>query len=326
MALPQDRPVPGHGKLSVLTEGAWLASAWIPLTLTAATLQALRTAAQKWLGGSLTTDAATYVRYLFAWPVAVVYAAVIALVFAVALPVPTFESFAWAALGATGQIGGTRFLLKALESRNFAVGVAYSKTDVIQAAIFETAVLGAAIAWGAVAGIVIATAGVMIISLKPGQRSLRTLLAGLGEPAALYGLMSGASLAVSGVAVRGAVTSLDGGAGVHGAALVALITVLTLQVLAMGAWLAWREPGSFAAIARVWRPAAFAGVAGGFGSICWFLALGLQNVAYVRTLGLVEILATVALSRFMFKERARAGEIVGIAILLSGIVLVLNAG
>lgn len=330
MALPQDRPVPGDGKLSALSEwplwGVLIASAWIPLTITAATLQSLRTAAQKWLGGSLTTDAATYVRYLFAWPVAVIYAAVIALVFAVTLPVPTPESLAWAALGAAGQIGGTRFLLKALESRNFAVGVAYSKTDVIQAAIFETLVLGAAIAWGAVAGIVIATAGVIIISLKPGQRSLRTLIQGLGEPAALYGLLSGASLAVSGVAVRGAVTSLDTGDGVHGAALVALITVLTLQVVVMGAWLAWRQPGSFAAIGRVWRPAMFAGVAGGFGSICWFLALGLQNVAYVRTLGLVEILATVALSRFMFKERARAGEYAGIAILLTGIVLVLNAG
>jgi drug/metabolite transporter (DMT)-like permease len=326
VALPQDGPVPGDGKLSVLSDSAWIASAWIPLTLTAATLQALRTAAQKWLGGSLTTDAATYVRYLFAWPVAVIYAAVMALAFAVVLPLPTAESLAWAALGAAGQIGGTRFLLKALESRNFAVGVTYSKTDVIQAAIFETAVLGASIAWGAAAGIVIATAGVMMISLKPGQRSLRALVTGLGEPAALYGLLSGASFAISGVAVRGAVTTLDAGGGVHGAALVALITVLTLQVVVMGAWLAWRQPGSFAAIASVWRPAMFAGVAGGFGSICWFLALGLQNVAYVRTLGLVEILASVALSRFMFKERARPGEYVGIAILLTGIMLVLNAG
>ncbi len=44
---------------------AW---AWIALTLLAASLQAFRTAAQKWLGGSLTTGAATYVRYLFALP------------------------------------------------------------------------------------------------------------------------------------------------------------------------------------------------------------------------------------------------------------------
>ena len=72
---------------------------------------------------------------------------------------------------------------------------------------------------------------------------------------------------------------------------------------------------------------AFATIAaGGIGSICWFLALGLQQVAYVRTLGLVEILATIAISRLMFKEHPRMRELVGIFILLIGIALVLNAG
>ena len=46
----------------------------------------------------------------------------------------------------------------------------------------------------------------------------------------------------------------------------------------------------------------------------------------MRTLGLVEILATIAISRLMFKEHPRMRELAGIFILLIGIALVLNAG
>lgn len=319
MALPQDGPVRGGRKLSVPD---W---AWIPLTVAAASFQAARTSAQKWLSGRISTDAATYVRYLFALPVAILYALVLVFVFDAVLPVPTLNALAWAASGALAQIGGTWFLLKALESRNFAVGVAYSKTDVVQAAIFEAAVMGAAVTWGAAAGILIATLAVMLIAAKGSTDPLKALLSGLGEPSAIYGLLSGASLAVSGVAVRGAVLALDEG-DIAAAAVVGLLMVLTIQVVAMGTYLAIREPGGFATIGRAWKASAFAGLVGGLGSLCWFWALGLQQVAYVRTLGLVEILATVLLSRFLFKERPQRRELIGIAILLAGIALVLNSG
>lgn len=302
---------------------AW---AWIALTLLAASLQAFRTAAQKWLGGSLTTGAATYVRYLFALPVAAVWALILHFGFGVEVPLPGAASFAYAAANAATQIAGTAFLLMALQSRNFAVGVAYSKTDVVQAAAFEALVLGAAITWGAAAGIAIATLAVMLMSLKSGVRPLEALVSGITEKAAVYGLLSGASFAISGVMVRAAVLNYGPDAPLAGAAVSALLTVLSLQVVVMGAFLVWREPGTFAAIGRSWKAAAFAGAAGGIGSICWFLALGLQQVAYVRTLGLVEILATIAISRLLFKEHPRTRELAGILILLAGIALVLNAG
>lgn len=302
---------------------AW---AWIAFTLSAAILQAFRTAAQKWLGGALSTGAATYVRYLFALPVAVAWALILAWGFSAGVPLPGAASFAYAAANAATQIAGTAFLLMALQSRNFAVGVAYSKTDVVQAAAFEGLVLGAAITWGAAAGIAIATIAVMVMSLKPGVSALDALLSGLTEKAAVFGLLSGASFAISGVMVRAAVLNYPPETALAGAAVSALLTVLTLQVVFMGAYLAWREPGSFAAIGRSWRAAAFAGIAGGIGSICWFLALGLQQVAYVRTLGLVEILVTIAISRLLFRENPKTRELVGIVILVIGIALVLNAG
>ncbi len=324
MALPQDRPVRGGGELSGVSSGHWPDWLWIALTVGAASFQAARTAAQKWLSGRLTTAAATYVRYLFALPVAALYALLLVFAFGGALPTPGWPSFAWACVGAIGQIGGTFFLLKALEARNFAVGVAYSKTDVVQAALFEAAVMGATVTWGAAAGIAIATFAVMLMSAR-GAHPLRSLAEGVFERSAVFGLLSGASLAVSGVAVRGAVLALEGADEAAGA-VVALLTVLTIQIVTMGVYLLAREPASFGAIGRSWKASLFAGVVGGLGSLCWFFALGLQQVAYVRTLGLVEILATVALSRFLFKEHPKRRELVGIVILLTGIALVLNSG
>lgn len=285
----------------------------------------MRTAAQKWLTGRLSTDAATYVRYLFAWPIAAAYGVLITLAFGVALPAPTAASLGWSALVAAGQIGGTRFLLKALESRNFAVGVAYSKTDVVQAAMFEALILGAAISWGGAGAVILATLGVMAISLKAAPREAMERWRGFGEASALYGLLSGSCFAVAGVSVRSAVLDLEG-AGALGASIVALISVLTMQVAAMGGYILWREPAALGAIRRSWRVAGFAGACGALSSICWFLALGLQKVAYVRTLGLVEILATIAISRFLFREKSSVREIAGIVLLLAGIVLLLNAG
>lgn len=285
----------------------------------------MRTAAQKWLTGRLSTDAATYVRYLFAWPIAAAYAVTIALAFDVTLPRPTPVSLGWSAVVAVAQIAATRFLLKALESRNFAVGVAYSKTDVIQAAIFEAAILGAAVTWGGAGAVILSTLGVMLISLKAAGRGIAVVWQGFNEASAVYGLLSGSCFAVAGVAVRSAVLDLEG-AGALGASIVALMSVLTIQLVAMGAFILVREPQSFAAIGRAWKVGTFAGACGAGSSICWFLALGLQKVAYVRTLGLVEILATIAISRFLFKEKSAAREIVGIVLLLAGIVLLLNAG
>ena len=46
---------------------------WIPLTIAAAFFQNLRSALQKHLKSRLSTAGATYVRFFYAWPFAVIY-------------------------------------------------------------------------------------------------------------------------------------------------------------------------------------------------------------------------------------------------------------
>lgn len=272
----------------------------------------------------MTTGAATYVRYIFTLPFAAAWALLLAAGFGVALPWPNAASLLGSAGVAGGQIVGTWFLLQALQSRNFAVGVAYSKTDVLQAALFEALVLGSAVTLGAAMAMLIATAGVMLISLKSAGRSPIGLLGGLADRSAAYGLLSGAGFAIAIVSVRSAVLALSE-SGPFAASIVALLSTLVMQVVGMGAWLAWREPAAFGVMARHWRVPVFVGAMGALGSICWFLAMSVQEVAYVRTLGLVEIVATIVISRVLFKEKTVLREIAGIVILLIGIALLLNS-
>jgi uncharacterized membrane protein len=78
-------------------------------------------------------------------------------------------------------------------------------------------------------------------------------------------------------------------------------------------------------IFRAWRPSVSAGFLGAFASQCWFVAFATAPVAAVRTLGLVEIFFAQVLSRSLMKERPTQRELVGLALLIAGVVLVLWA-
>jgi drug/metabolite transporter (DMT)-like permease len=60
------------------------------------------------------------------------------------------------------------------------------------------------------------------------------------------------------------------------------------------------------------------------GTICWLTAMALQSVAYVRTLGLIELVFTFMISVFAFREKPKRNEVIGVALLVGGIALVLS--
>ena len=171
---------------------------------------------------------------------------------------------------------------------------------------------------------VIATIGVMLISLRRSDAPWRDLLTGWTDIAALLGLASGGLFAISAVAFRAASIGLGHESFVMSAGYT-LAWAQTLQTLLLGLWLAAREPGQLDAVARAWRPGTLVGLTGTLGSICWFTAFTIQVAAYVRTLGLFELVLTFLVGRFAFGERASRFEILGVAALIAGIVLVLHS-
>ncbi|MBM3570243.1 MAG: DMT family transporter [Alphaproteobacteria bacterium] len=297
--------------------------AWIPITLSAALFQALRTALQRRLKSQLSTNGATFTRFLFGLPLAAIYLVALRAALDETMPTPNPEFWAWLAIGGLAQILATSALILSLSLGNFAVGTAYSKTEVIQVAVFEALFLGLAVSIAGAGAIAVASIGVMLMSLARLDRPLAALRQGLTQPATLYGLGSGALFAIAAVGFRGASLSL-GHPQLFLAAAFTLAFANLFQTLVMAAWLSWREPGQIALVRRHWRPAAQVGVLSFLGSGCWFTAMAIQQAAYVRTLGLVELVFSLAISFLAFRERPRRAEIAGMALIAVGVAVVLN--
>jgi drug/metabolite transporter (DMT)-like permease len=294
----------------------WL---WIPISIGAALAQNLRTAVQRKLKGRLSTNGANYTRFVFGVPLALAWLAALALGAGIPLAKPSASFWLALVVGGVSQILATSALLEATARRNFAAGIAFSKTEAVQAALFETLVLGAALAPLGALAVGIATAGVMLVSLA------RPTGAGWRDPAVGYGLASGALFAISAVAFRGASLALGHPSFLMSAA-TTLLGAQALQTALLGGWLAWREPGQLAAVRANWRVASLAGATGTLASAGWFTAMTLTLAAYVRTLGLVELLFTFAIGRIVFLESPTGREVAGAALLAAGIALLLNAG
>lgn len=295
---------------------------WIPITVAAAFMQNARSALQKHLKGRLTTLGATYVRFLYAAPFALLYVAVLNGAGGKALPEPNGMFLLYAALGGVSQIVFTGLLMWLFSFRNFAVGTTFSKTEVVQIAILGFLIIGDTLSALAALAIGIAAIGVMVLSAGQTNITARSLLTSLAEKATLIGLASGAFLGASVVFFRGASLALGHDDFVMAAAFT-LAVALIIQTVVMGLYLAVREPGTLKAVFVHWRWSLAVGVAGVLASIGWFTAFTLENAAHVRAVGQIELIFTFIASIFFFGEKSNRAEVAGILLVAAGIVMLI---
>ena len=295
---------------------------WVPITLAAAFMQNLRSALQKHLRRSLGTSGATFCRFVYAVPLALAYVTLLGEGYGLAWPVPNPRFALFAMLGGVAQITATALLVHLFTLRNFAAGTAYSKTETVQTAIFGVVILGEAVSLAAALAIGVSLAGVMAISVARSALSFRNLLLGWTGRAAFIGILSGSFFGLSAVAYRAASLSL-GGDGFLMQAAFTLACVVVFQSVLMAAWIRMREPGELTRVLRAWRVASLVGVSGMVASAGWFTAMTLENAAYVRALGQVELVFTFIASWFFFRERSTALEIGGILLIVAGILILL---
>jgi len=232
-------------------------------------------------------------------------------------PVPQFTAAyaGWLLLGAVSQLAATAVMLLAMKQRNFVIGVAYSKTDALQVAVFASIFLHELPGWATMLAIGLATAGVVMLSMpqrRPGEALSWT------EGAALYGLASGAGFALSAVGYRGAALQLQGvspwlvaGWGV--------LLAQSLQTVLLGGWLAARSRASLRATVTAWRVSMAAGGMGAAASFGWFAAFALTSAANVRTLGMVEVVFSLAVSHRFMREKLSRHERAGLVLVCIGL-------
>ena len=80
-------------------------------------------------------------------------------------------------------------------------------------------------------------------------------------------------------------------------------------------------PGQLGAVLRSWRVSGWVGFSGMLASAGWFTAMTIQNAAYVRALGQIELVFTFIASTLFFGERTTPVELLGILLVISGILV-----
>ncbi len=287
---------------------------WAVFTLIAAAAQTARNAMQRELTATLGTVGATHVRFLFGFPFALLFLTGVMFATGYGVPRPGLAFWPWVIAGAATQIAATATMLAVMGERSFVVAYAFIKTEPVSVALFGLIVLGDKITLLSATAILIATAGVIVISLKPGVSKVST------TRSTIIGLLSGALFAVSAIGYRGAILSLHLPHFVM-AATFTLTVGLVLQAALLSAYLALRDPAVLRAIAKAWKPSLFAGFMGAFASQFWFLGFAITSAANVRTLALVEVLFAQGVTHFIFKQPITAREGFGVVLVVIGVAL-----
>jgi drug/metabolite transporter (DMT)-like permease len=292
-----------------LSHPAWL---WIAVTVWAAFAQTVRNAAQRHLTAELGTLGATLVRFLYGLPYAVLFLVAAKQFGASGFPDFNLKFLAWVLMGALAQTAATALLLRVMQERNFALGVAYSKSEILQVAVFGVAFLGDPLTLMAMLAVLAGTVGVLMISPPKGSS--------FSKKAALLGLASGAGFALSAVGYRGAALALD--TNFLMAAAYTLVWAQLLSTLVLGGWLCFAQIELLKKVFAAWRFSQLAGFMGAAASAGWFTAFAIEPAAHVRTLGLVELVFSYLVSRRIFRERLSWMELGGMAMLAVGVALI----
>ena len=294
---------------------------WIWVTIAAALSQSLRTAQQKNLKPILGNFGASFVRFSYAIPFAWAWIIIYSLLFNVKFPELNFAFFFWVTVAGLTQIIFTVLLITLFSHRSFAAGTAFSKTEVLQAAIFEAIILGHVVSLKLGLAIMLGVIAVFLLSIAKSKLTFKNLLNSLFTKQAALGLGSGAFLGFCTVAFRAATDSLGNGDLIMNASITGGISVL-IQTALMGIWMFRYANKELHLTFKHWRRSSLVGLFGAITTACWFYAFSANAVAPVRALGQIELVIALLISVFFFKERPTKKEILAIFLLISSIILV----
>ena len=291
---------------------------WVIATIAAAAVQTIRFMLQKRLKGlGLSTGGATFSRFLFAVPLASAGVAVLLAWRGYSIPPLGWAFWGFAIAGGIAQIIATFCTVALFSERSFAVGIAFTKTETVQVALFSAVFLAEAVSGLGILAILIGLAGVLMLS-----RPAEGWLAGkILNRATVLGLLAGAFFGLSAIGYRGATLEIANPDPLF-RAILALACVTAFQTVAMALWLRWREAGEVTKVLGAWRATLPVGVTGVLGSLGWFTAFALQNAAYVRSVGQVELIFSILVSLLVFGEKPKPREIAGMGLLAVSIVLI----
>jgi drug/metabolite transporter (DMT)-like permease len=295
-----------------------MALTWILFTLMAAFMQAWRNAFQKQLSTTVDVYGVTLARFIFVLPLALLYISCLYHFQPVTDSVHFNLRFAiYVLIAALSQIAATALMVQLFKQKNYAIGVGLAKSEAVLAAIIAVVFLSdhlSLLGWFGVA-----VGGFAVFLMSKGRDisdfSIQTLCIGIG---------SGLCFAITSLLVREASLELTNLPFIHRAAWVLLMVIgtqcfLLLMYLSIfrraTLWAMWQRIG------LTFRVSLCSFLA----SLGWFSAMSIQSVPIVKTLGQVEIIFSMLISAYFFKEKLARAEHLGIVLVVIAAFLVIWA-
>ncbi|MCH7315743.1 DMT family transporter [Acinetobacter sp. ANC 3882] len=291
---------------------------WILFTLMAAFMQAWRNAFQKQLSTSVDVYGTTLARFIFSPIFAFSYLAFLYWHQPVTTSVHFSDKFwFYIVIAGISQIYATALMVKLFQQKNYAIGVGLAKSEAILAALVGVLFLQEHLStWGWV-GVVIGGLAVFLLSKGKQQSdlSLKTLMIGLG---------SGLCFAITSLLVREASLELSMLPFLHRAAWV-LCSLISFQCIVLLIYLVFFSRST---LYKMWQRVGLTlrvSICSFLASVGWFSAMSMQTVAIVKTLGQVEILFSLLISAFFFKEKLAKTDHLGLWLVIVAAIMVIWA-
>jgi drug/metabolite transporter (DMT)-like permease len=289
---------------------------WVFFTLGAVVLQTFRNALQSKLSDHISTSGVTLARFLFAPPIALTYLILLYTFSHQTIPEFTLKFIFLVLLASVMQISATSLMVILFKQKNFTVGAGLAKSEALVAGVLGTVFFGSQLSWFGWIGILVGAAAIFVLSGggKKGQLSLKTVI---------IGLACGTCFALTSLFVREA-SHLLNVPFPHSAAWV-LLWVLCIQTTLLVSYISVKNKKTFVALKNNAKITLATSIISCLGTICWFSAVSLHHVAYVKTLGQVEVLLTMLVATIWLKNKVQKHEVIGLLLIAVAAILVMWA-
>lgn len=295
-----------------------MAISWIFFTLMAAFMQAWRNTFQKQLSTTVDVWGVTLARFIFALPFAIIYLSSL-YHFKPVENIIHFTPRFWVyiVIAGSSQILATALMVKLFQQKNYAIGVGLAKSEAILAAVIGVVFLADHLSVLAWIGVVLGAYAVFLLS--KGQQ-----ISGFSAQTLAIGIGSGLSFAITSLLVREASLELSTLPTVHRAAWV-LLMVISFQCISMLIYLSLFSRQTLVAMWQRLRLTFKVSVCSFMASLGWFTAMSMMSVPIVKTLGQIEILFSMLISAYFFKEKLARAEHWGLGLVVIAAILVIWA-
>ena len=296
---------------------------WVLITAIASLSQTLRSVFQKNLIEDVGVLVSAYSRFIFALP----FVTLLALFFLGTQELVVLKNFSlttWFFLISASicQILFTIILIKLFTLRSFAIGVAFSKTEVIQTTILEIIIIGFILTSHVLLAIIIGFIGMLFMSKQKliGEVSYNRLFL----MQVTLGVSCGIFLGLSSVLYKVALDSVNSDL-IYKKVLVLSFFALAFQSAIFGSYIIATEgKQNILKLLLTWKKGLPVGFFGCLATFCWFYAFSLVDATLVRAVGQLEIVFSVLISYIFYKERITGFELIGMSLITISILALLG--